>query len=322
MKKVKKSKKQQKTTRKSVFCKDNLVRDTVIILFTMGFSFLLISNNCKLFSKPTGQIFDPQIMKNQEEIIVPEAENPTIDTTDWKFYQTQWYGFELKYPQNWDKPILKSTTNGAKWEYRYQFRKTETDESNPYIGFDVVIYNVKKIKELSSTEEYPALKNEELRSKESCDEITGHLEENRNYPTEEIYISPNDDCYNSAFFYSITRNEYIYNIIPIKVNSEKTDEPDKINKEFPEFVSSVSTFNLIDIKKPKPRINTPRVNAPMPVAAVRVSGRLVCAKKNDHPGYSNKGKGKHLDMECCLDPDEYPNPNCYYSSGKYGKYLK
>jgi hypothetical protein len=49
---------------------------------------------------------------------------------------------------------------------------------------------------------------------------------------------------------------------------------------------------------------------------------MVCAKKNDKPGKSNKGKSKHLDMECCLDPDEYPNPWCYYPPEKYGKYLK
>jgi hypothetical protein len=50
-------------------------------------------------------------------------------------------------------------------------------------------------------------------------------------------------------------------------------------------------------------------------------GRKVCGTKNDKPSKSNKNKGKHLDMECCLDPDEYPNPNCYYDPKKYGKYL-
>jgi len=50
-------------------------------------------------------------------------------------------------------------------------------------------------------------------------------------------------------------------------------------------------------------------------------GRRVCNKSNDKPSKSDKGKGKHMDMECCLDPDEYPNPHCYYSPEKYGKYL-
>lgn len=65
------------------------------------------------------------------------------------------------------------------------------------------------------------------------------------------------------------------------------------------------------------------IRAPMPAAFKKVNGRLVCDKGDkDKPGKSKKGKGKHMDMECCLDPDEYPNPNCYYDPGKYGKYLK
>ena len=39
-----------------------------------------------------------------------------------------------------------------------------------------------------------------------------------------------------------------------------------------------------------------------------------CAAKNDHPSYS-KTKGKHMDEDCCPDPDEWPNPRCSYSSG-------
>ncbi len=52
------------------------------------------------------------------------------------------------------------------------------------------------------------------------------------------------------------------------------------------------------------------------------NGRLVCEKKNDKPSFSkenNKGK-KHMDMECCLDPDEIANPWCTYSPN-YAKFL-
>lgn len=64
-----------------------------------------------------------------------------------------------------------------------------------------------------------------------------------------------------------------------------------------------------------------KISAPMPADFKRVGGRLVCSKSHDKPGKSKKGKGKHMDMECCLDPDEYPNPHCYYPLEKYGKYL-
>jgi hypothetical protein len=41
-------------------------------------------------------------MKRSDEIETEnKAENPTIDTADWKIYENQWYGFELKYPKDW-----------------------------------------------------------------------------------------------------------------------------------------------------------------------------------------------------------------------------
>lgn len=60
----------------------------------------------------------------------------------------------------------------------------------------------------------------------------------------------------------------------------------------------------------------------MPYIYKMKDGRRVCSTKNDKPGKSKKNKKIHMDMECCLDPDETPNPNCYYPEEKYGKYLK
>ena len=43
------------------------------------------------------------------------------------------------------------------------------------------------------------------------------------------------------------------------------------------------------------------------------NGKMVCGEKNDKPGYSDKGKGVHLDEDCCIDPDEKPDyRNCDY----------
>lgn len=45
-------------------------------------------------------------------------------------------------------------------------------------------------------------------------------------------------------------------------------------------------------------------------ASVKVS----CPEKNDgHPSKS-KTKGKHMDEDCCPDPDEWPKPGCVYSA--------
>ena len=40
--------------------------------------------------------------------------------------------------------------------------------------------------------------------------------------------------------------------------------------------------------------------------------RISCTEKNDHPSYSDS-KGKHMDEDCCPDPDEWPKPGCAYS---------
>ena len=261
----------------------------------------MIADNIELLLNPHKETSKPVAQENiviKEKIL--ETGNPIIETTDWISYQNNWYGFELKYPPNWGKPTSKSVAGGVKWEYRYQFQREKNNAEDFHFGFDVVVYNVKKVKELLNTEEYPTLKSEELKLQEACDKISGHLEENQNYPAEKIHIPPNDNCYNPAFFYSLTRNEYIYNIVPTRKDSTEAINPEEISKDFPEFIVVISTLNLTDIKRPK--IQT-KINAPIPVAAINVGGRLVCAKKNDHPGYSHKGKGKHLDMECCLDPD-------------------
>lgn len=296
----------------SVFLhKKNLVRDIVIVGIAIG-SFVLLSiiYHYQFSSKQKDAGLLPQ------PVIENEAENPIMDTAEWKTYTTQWYGFELKYPNNWNKPALKNATPGAKWEYRYQFRKQAVKESDPYVGFDVVVYNVGKVKDLSNTEEFPTVREGVVQSPGTCDTIVGRLAENEKYPAEQISVSAGDDCYRPAYFYTLTRDNYIYTIVPISTETEGGVQSEtEIVRKFPEFITVASTLNLIDIVQPKP---APKITAPKPIAVTKTDsrGRLICAKKDDHPRKSKKGKGKHLDMECCLDPDEYPNPWCYYPPGK------
>lgn len=320
MKKSQKITKVKKAVCDIFLCKKNLQRDTLIITtISIGLLILLTINHRQLSQKQTPEIL-PQPLAEKEE---NQAESPTIDTTNWKTYQSAWYGFELKYPDNWNNPQFKNYTKGVKWEYRYQFRKQEITENNPYIGFDVVVYNIHRIKELSNTDEFPTIKNEVLKKQGACQIIEGHLGENENYPAEQIYIDAHDDCYDPAYFYTLTRDNYMYNIVPILLGEkEKTIQSEKeIIENLPEFISASSTFDLIEIKRPKV-IPKKTIDAPMPAWFKKDSlDRLVCAKDNDRPAKSDKGKKKHLDMECCLDPDEYPNPHCHYPKDKYGKYL-
>ena len=314
--KKRKEKSKKKISLKYIFLsKDNLTRDIIITIISILVLALLIINHRQLSIK--------QDLSSQSEVgNVAEytAENPIVDSANWKSYKSQYYGFELKYPEDWSNPSLENAPNGVNWEYRYQFRKQTIDEGNPHIGFDVVVYNVNKVKELYNTDEFPTLKNPEQGISK---EIRVPLVDNQNYPAAQIYIGENDEYFNPTYFYTLTRDDYIYNVVPILADGKEIFQSKKdIIENFPEFITAASAFNLVDIKR-SIAIVKHVISAPMPLVYARDSlGRLVCNKgSHDHPQKSDQNKGKHLDMECCLDPDEYPNPHCYYSQTKYGKYL-
>lgn len=243
-----------------------------------------------------------------------------FNTDDWKDYQTNWYGFSMKYPQNWKRPVPKSIGGNSNAEYKYEFRNSE-DTPGIYSGFDVIIYNTSKIDELSKTDEFPKLKDSNNDPK--CETIGEHLIETGDYAAEEIYIPSTNDCYESAMFFSVTKGNYIYNIVPaLKTDAQISGDPMKeASDSIPEIFAAISTFENVKIVRVTAQ-DTAKIKAPKPVSFKKDElGRRVCAKKNDKPGFSKQNKGKHLDMECCLDPDEYPNPHCYYDPKKYGKYL-
>jgi len=317
-------------------CKVNLLRDAIIIFVAVVISaaIIFVSNyslRIDILEKPVVQESDSYLLGANllsEEDIYQEVKSiqDTIDNKNWKKYQSKWYGFEIGYPDTWINPKGIAPKSDSKWEYRYQFRKTADNKttSSFYTGFDVAVYNLSKVNGLKETEEFPALKDGgQAKTNQQCETIDGHIIETGDYPAEEIYISPKDDCYERTIFFSYTKGDYIYDLVPVLQDGFllSGDPRIEISNSFPEFYAVASTLNPIDIVRPKPAPLKPKITAPFPVSYKVENGKLVCAKKNDKPSKSDKNKGKHLDMECCLDPDEYPNPHCYYDPAKYGKYL-
>jgi hypothetical protein len=311
-----------------VLCRKNLERDLIIFLsFVFVFVAVIFSHKNYYLranhSFPAQQnMVSPSKVPDEDEKI-SEIQS-SADYSQLLPYKNERYGFEIKYPSGWQNPIAQKKIRASKWEEKFEFRKSDTNENYFYEGFDVVVYDLGKIKELGNTDEFP-LKTEQKNSKDNgCEDIPGHLLENENFPAERMYIAPGDDCFNSALFYFLVGDEYLFNIVP-KIKEEaqiKANPRSLILKEFPEFFSISTTLNLIDIDRPRLISSRPRIFAPRPYAATKnVNGKMACAKKNDDPGKSKQNKKKHMDMECCLDPDEIPNPHCYYSPEKYGKYL-
>lgn len=66
-------------------------------------------------------------------------------------------------------------------------------------------------------------------------------------------------------------------------------------------------------KKVSPNsVRLAKVQAPLPISAKKVNGQWVCANKKDKGRKSDQNKRAHIDRQCCLDPDEVPNPHCTY----------
>lgn len=313
-------------------CRTNIKRDAVIIsvailvaAFFLGMGQYTAAIKAKMQDNKNEIVAYEEISGQFEEMNMDKIKTiqDQISVENWKEYKSAWYGFKIKYPEDWKAPLVRPYSRFSSAAYRVSFMVENQADKN-FIGFDVAIYDINKTKEFFQTDEFPKLKENFSGDKESCKNIQGHLLETGDYPAEEIYIPQGDDCYNAALFFTVVEGQYIYNITP-RLKEGVTMESDpmvEVSDTLPEFFAAVSQFDNIDIVRPKPKPVQPKITAPMPASYKVVGGRLVCEKGNDKPSKSDKNKKRHLDMECCLDPDEYPNPHCYYDPGKYGKYLK
>ena len=247
------------------------------------------------------------------------------EVENWKIYKNTAYSFMLRYPGDWPDPVVVKPENGQKYKFKVSFRNsapnqdetTQTMDEKEQKGFDIYIYRLLKSKSYVQPSYTDNLVKKETAAEDysNCGEIgTVYLGENR-YPAMEMYYLKDDPCFFEAYFFVLEKGAYIYDIVPFPqggVGYDSYDGKKKVEKTLPEFEKMLSTFNFIQVAAKKTTV-VRRITAPKPVAETKkVNGKLVCAKKNDKPHKSKTNKKKHMDMECCLDPDEYPNPWCAY----------
>jgi hypothetical protein len=345
MKKTKTKKKKKVILKKlAAFIKHPFNRKNEPLLHTFEWVFILLAFFAVglpiIYSQSTGKIFGEgklSYIGNQEAIAPPTEEQKKfigetvvepVDTTAWDTYRNQWYGFEIHHPDSWTNMQFRTATSkNSRYETVYKFRKDSSGGNDPYVGFNVVVYSTKKAASVEETNDLQKKEDapEDLGSCQLFQELT--LGEENNV-FQKVSVSAGNACFEPTFFFSATNGGYLYNIIPVAKDGAEppVNFEEDVNKNFPEYNQVVSSLKFIPIsrsaaKKAAPA--KPRINAPRPVSAKIAGGRLICAKKNDHPGKSQNGnKPGHMDMECCLDPDERPNPWCTYSNPKYQKYLK
>jgi len=337
-----------KNKKKSIFERLNILikhphkKKNKQLLHTIEWVFILLAFFAVglpvIYYQSTGKIFGGEklayIGKNgteaptlEQKKFIGETVLEPVDTTAWDIYRNQWYGFEISHPDSWTSMQYKTASaKSARYETVYQFRKEAPDENDPYVGFDVAIYSTGKMESPNQTNEVKK-KDDAPENTSECyfsEEMTLGQENNA---FQQVSVREGNACYESTYFFSITKDNYLYNVVP--VFKDGADVPvnigEDVSKNFPEYKEAVASLKFIPIERPKVAKNPskPRISARRPVSAKVVGGRLVCAKKNDKPGKSQNGnKPGHMDMECCLDPDETPNPWCTYSNPKYDKYLK
>jgi len=235
----------------------------------------------------------------------------------WKIYRNAAYGFELKYPGSWTAPEVIKPEGSSRYIFKVSFRNNNEQGYKESKGFDVLIYrSIVKDGNLKPTyTDNLTIKETAAPDYGNCKELdTVSIGKNK-YTAVEVSVLPEDPCFYEAYFLSFQKGSNIYDIVPVPeegVGYPGYHGKKKTEKTLPEFEAMLATFNLLQVASRKATV-VKRISAPKPVAETKsVGGKRTCAKKNDKPRKSKQHKSKHMDMECCLDPDEIPNPWCTY----------
>lgn len=258
-----------------------------------------------------------QIPEAEKKFIGETVPEPVVDTTGWDTYRNQYYGFEIKHPDSWTSMSFKTaTTKTARYETVYKFRKDQSGENDPYVGFDVAVYPVKKAASVADTNDVQK-KSDASEDTSSCQPSQDMTLGEENNVFQKVNVKKDNVCFEPAYFFSIKKDNYLYDIVPVaKEGAEMPANPEQdVAKNFPEYKQAVASFKNIAISRP---LNVSKATSRPAVKARRLSGgkviggRIVCASKHDKPRKSRQGKGHHMDEDCCIDPDESPNPLCSY----------
>lgn len=245
--------------------------------------------------------------------ITTNLEQVPDPTANWKKYENQKYHFSVKYPQNWQDPRESYAGKEENFLLKISFDEKGISGSGSGKGFDVFIYSAAKFPGPIGTDNLK--KKGENIPIEECPRFYDITLGEKGYPAKEVNAAPDNPCFEENFFYSLTKDGYTYNIVP-RQNKTKAilDEKEELRmaETYAQFYDVVSTLDLAAVggiaQLPKKAFQ--QVAAP---PKVRYTSGAKCAHPERKPRYS-KTKGKHMDEDCCPDPDEWPDPACAYSA--------
>jgi|GEM_PF-1205351 len=251
-------------------------------------------------------------------------------TEYWKTYRNSAYGFEIKYPPNWPSPAVSGPQKGYKFKYKVAFRENGNSLEEPSNGLDVYVYRSSQPNSKLLKADYTdnlVIKNTAEPDFGNCKELEVFSIGAAEYPTVQVYTLQNDPCFNEAYFFSLRKGFYIYDIVPILkngINYNGYDGEKMVGANFLDFYRILATLNFPAVKQTvtNPAVNNTTEAPPKPkVEAPRVVKGIRCPEKIQHPKKS-PNKGKHVDEDCCPDPDEWPKAGCAYSAHDFSIMLK
>jgi len=235
----------------------------------------------------------------------------TLDTQNWKTYQSDTYKFEIKYPDQWADPLTSDMhESGLEGVFKVSFSSEKLISDKVIGGFSVYIFKSDACTLEDNVAENTVCPSVELRKLEGAQ---------------------------SAYLYEASGEVYTYTLIP----TIPEDKFSLVSREgiVSQFEAALKSFNfdpaagVVSVADPPPpksavKSNSSRISAyvgkPSEILAKTrtVNGRKVCAKKNDKPAPSKNNPKWQVDGECCLDPYEIPNSRCYYPPEKYGSLIQ
>jgi hypothetical protein len=286
------------------------------------FAFLLIATSIfelksKLFLAPvskTSGLKSPNQGGQIEGVSTNEnvSVGTPIDTTNWKTYRDPVYHFTLKYPNEWTDPVAKKV-NDPDFEYEYQvsFGTKETFAGTSFEGFNLYVFKTGKCD--TSASQINSSNGSSGEIAPACSTKKSSVSTGTGKPGKILEFS------------SIA---YTYTIVPY-IPPDNAD-PELIKKINLELEEAGKTFQydptLKIVVSPKPSQSASAVVPPKPASpigkrgkltgAVASGGKLICPHPNRKPTRS-PNQGKHVDEDCCPDPDEYPNAACAYKPSDY-----
>ncbi len=274
----------------------------VLLLLNGLFSIYLKDN----FSKKKEKNMDFEATQKGWPQITAKRKIP-ISTASWKTYQNNFYNVEIKYPSDWAAPQEeKILDRDFAYEYKIIFSPDGTQQSGSAAGFTIYIYKTE-----------PCINGLNFSNSQDINSFNQLLSN----PTPQcsthkaVVVNGNND-----YFYEFSGRIYTFTIFPFPADE---NNPLLTENSRDQFEAAIRTIVFDSIPKPENKIIylAPKRPVVKRVSTIVSSGRQKCPHPGQRPQKSPT-KGKHVDEDCCPDPDEWPNPACAYKSSDYAIMLK